>query len=954
MIGIAGRNWTYYLIAVSMLICGGWTAPSEAQTSIAATPMANPRGSHTATLLPSGRVLVAGGFAYPSGFTYGGNIAGATVYAGALIFDSLANSWASAGSMSTARFAHSATLLRDGRVLVAGGTNSSGQVTATAEVYDPVANAWSAVGSLSTPRTLHSATLLPGGKVLVSGGADDNFNAIQTAEIFDPSTNQWSAAGTLAQARAFHTSTLLGDGTVLAIGGASQVTLAGGLYSVVTSLASVEAYNPATNTWSAAGNLLGARGMHTATWMPSGKILVVGGHSDASTSLSTSELFDPSTLASVAAATLNYSRGQQTANLLPNGTLLVTGGVDGGSQSVCGYEIYDPVAGSWSKQFDSGGNCWYSHTSILLPSGRVISIGGVAAAQPCFGVDFITCGGPVAFHSQSGATVFDPAAPALVSSGSLAVGRAEHTASRLASGQVLVVGGLTGTATALAITGTSELFDPTSRQWTPSGSLANARYAHTANVLFDGTVLVAGGFAGSGLATASAETYSPSGGTWSGAGTMTAARGFHTATLLPNGKVLAAGGCAVQTTCTGLSSAELFDPASGAWSSTGALAAARAAHSAILLPNGKVLVAGGLDANGAVLASAELFDPVSGTWSGAGSLTTARYFHTASLMPDGSVVVVGGSTANANFPLCGTAERYDPATNTWTALPTTMNSERSDHAAIVLPSGRLVLVGGQASSAGIASFAETLDPYGVSATGVAPWSVVSGGPTPVSEPFATATLLLSGDILVAGGFGASNILATGWILRSGLAYPATRQPAMSPPPSSVVAGTDLSLAGSGFTGDSEASGGNGSGNSASDLPVATMQRLDNGQITWLGGVSFGATCLDIAAVAGQSPGPVALSVVVNGVPSQSIALTLQPANGTGAGSGAACFTKSAGGGSSGGGSSGGGSSGGSSSGNGSSSGGGGGGCAISATGRPDFGLVLLMFGAALARWRRRQ
>ena len=152
-----------------------------------------------------------------------------------------------------------------------------------------------------------------------------------------------------------------------------------------------------------------------------------------------------------------------------------------------------------------------------------------------------------------------------------------------------------------------------------TGSLNTARYGHTATLLPNGKMLVAGGGGSSGFLS-SAELYDPASGTWTATGSLNSARYLHTATLLPNGKVLVAGGY-YGVASTG---AELYDPASGTWTATGSLNAARADHTATLLPNGKVLVAGGFGITSGVLTSVELYDPASGTWSATGNLNTAR------------------------------------------------------------------------------------------------------------------------------------------------------------------------------------------------------------------------------------------------------------------------------------------------------------------------------------------
>ena len=221
--------------------------------------------------------------------------------------------------------------------------------------------------------------------------------------------------------------------------------------------------------------------------------------------------------------------------------------------------------------------------------------------------------------------------------GSLGSARVAHTATLLPNGKVLVAGGYDG-ANALA---SAELYDPASGSWTATGSLADARERHTATLLPNGKVLVEGFLT-------SAELYDPASGTWTATGSLTT-QGSETATLLPNGKVL------VTVTVsepfgTTPTRAELYDPASGTWTTTGSLTTKRFEHTATLLPNGKVLVAGGYLTTGAppviVLETAELYDPASGTWTATGSLNTARDAHTATLLPNGKVLVAGGKDFN--------------------------------------------------------------------------------------------------------------------------------------------------------------------------------------------------------------------------------------------------------------------------------------------------------------------
>ena len=241
-------------------------------TFVRTSPLAEARGLHTATLLPDGHVLITGGG--PASW------AGAGAYlATAELYDPSAGMFSPTGSMSTPREDHTATLLRDGRVLVVGGNDVGSHTTASAEIYDPKTGTFTPTGSMKTARGFHTATLLADGRVLVTGGDaaawDDSGPFLASAEIYDPSTGTFTTTGSMATGRAHHAATLLADGRVLITGGTPGQ--AGGNGSGTTSLTAAELYDPATGTFSPTGPMADGRVYHTATRLADGRVLVAGG-----------------------------------------------------------------------------------------------------------------------------------------------------------------------------------------------------------------------------------------------------------------------------------------------------------------------------------------------------------------------------------------------------------------------------------------------------------------------------------------------------------------------------------------------------------------------------------------------------------------------------------------------------------------------------------------------------
>jgi galactose oxidase-like protein/Kelch motif protein len=334
-------------------------------------------------------------------------------------------------------------------------------------------------------------------------------------------------------------------------------------------------------------------------------------------------------------------RTGHTATLLLDGRLLVVGGCcNNAGDQIKSAELYDPGSGTWAStgsMVESRFNFVYSAT--LLADGKVLvapSTNGTGRPTP--------------------AQLYDPVSGKWSATGSMVAAYAGHTATRLLDGKVLVAG-LNGDGD----TPSAELYDPNSGAWSATGAMTTAR-GGTYTLLSDGKVLVAGGdqyLAPRG--SPSSELYDPISGTWSATGNMITPRVGHTATLLPDGKVLVAGGYVpvAGAVADPLASAELYDPASGTWSETASMLAIRVRQTATLLRDGRVLVAGGRGSEKNIeprLGSAELYDPATGIWSATASMLAVRVGHTATLLPDGKVLVAG-DLPDDSAPF---AELYDP------------------------------------------------------------------------------------------------------------------------------------------------------------------------------------------------------------------------------------------------------------------------------------------------------
>jgi WD40 repeat protein len=637
------------------------------------------RRGHSATLLSNGEVLIAGG---ASGILQGE------------LYDPSSGTFRLTSPMGNERISHRAIRTGSGEVLVVGGVDAQGRGLNTVEVYDPHTGLFSPSGPLSTARIASALALLPDGRVLCAGGGTTSA-ALSSTEIWDPATRAFSPSAAMATPRTLVTAVPLHDGGVLVAGG----------WNAGQPLSSAEVFDPIRGRFDSVSSMMRRRGNAALITLPNGHVLTAGGR-DNNGALAYAEVFDTDTREFSTVGDMSRARAAPMGLLLPSGKPLVTGAT---GEAFGPSDFFDARTGQFlPTPFGPLGD---GSTLTLLPSGAALATGGMLAEQ----------------SSSSTASVFLPSTTT-VGARELPLGVSGAASVRLADGDVLVLGGvavLLESGSYAPYRGTFRFCPETMRFRENAALPSDVRFTGGVTLLSDGRVFVAdnGGFI---LDPVSNQLTVPP---------ATAERSQSSAIRLNDGRVLVTGGRS--PTGGTLASAEVYDPGLNSAIPVAPMSVPRCLHASALLPSGEVLVAGGFDPSmpypEMLRHEAEIFDPATGTFRTTDS-TTRTCDQPALRLSDGSVFL----------PCWDGYEIFDPVTETFLDTP---SQPVSSPAAALLEDGRVVMTGGWAG-----------DPPSRQISVFDPVSRVcsSAGELNLPRVYHNATALGGTRVLVAGGIQTSS------------------------------------------------------------------------------------------------------------------------------------------------------------------------------------------------------
>ncbi len=764
--------------SVEIIATGANLGPGN--VDIFATSMNVARASHTATFMPNGKVLVAGGIG-----------SGGTALNSLEIYDPSANTWTLLGAtLSNARYNHTATLLQDGRVLICGGQDQTGATWTSCDAYNSATGVLTTnVSALQQARALHTASLLKDGRVWFAGGWNNSSGYLSTTEIFTPTTNAMASDVYLLVGRAYHTATVLGDGRVVVEGGFNGVDGSPTLASPSDPtdpnhnygyLDVTEIFDPLNDSMSFGPQAKARRMQHSATLLADGGLDIHGGLGNIPPT--------PTVITAQAdSGSLYLGTGStSTISLTQNGLPYVA--------------IQLPIAASGtiiSGYIDWAGSGGATNASVTFASGTAsvtvapTSLNGltVGCYQGQCGIILVPAPVPINTTTQSFSPTqtpysspvdlsqyngtFTSSATVIIqqmvlgvdesyaeaantqSFGSYVVdGSYAQTATLTTSGDIIYAGGLGCMNTACPPTTLLESSGNRVDDYkvlhdndfsSSSSQLGNGIAYHTATLLPNGNILVAGGETAASQPVSAAAVISPAQGTITVTGPMSVNRSHHSATLLDNGRVLVAGGFTNSSSTEPTNTADIYYPNPGVFVPTAPMNVPRVNHTATLMPDGSVIVVGGETTGGAYTNSVEVYSSTSVAWTNLAPLPIGLAAHTATLLKDGRLLILGGQTTSGASNL---TYAYSPAANSWTALAP-MPKNLYGHTATSMSDGRVLLVGGD-TGVSISSRTFLFDP---SAPPLEAWT--DSGVLTYARMNHTATVLPNDTVIVTGGMDAT-------------------------------------------------------------------------------------------------------------------------------------------------------------------------------------------------------
>lgn len=687
------------------------------------------RIAHTTTLLKNGNALISGGVVRGDVFTNSLEL-----------YDCVGGKVIAPGAMNRERAYHTATLLNDGSVLFIGGSNST---VLPAEVYTPETGGIVEVGKTRYAYCHHTATLLQDGKVLITGNKNHNSKALEHAELYDPATKAFTRLKDMTAARFDHTATLLNNGKVLITGGSTGKE----------DLASAEIYDPVAGTFTAIpGGMKFKRSNHTATLMADGKVLIVG-------TVAETEIYDPQRNTFTTGNNV-VIRSFHTATLLKDSRVMLAGG-QGQGNLLDTVEFYGTSAGQPEDPGTPDDDTESAPVITKQPLSQTVSVGEsatftVAAKGGKLNYRWYKNNRPIAnsnFNSYTltNATTDDNGAKFSVRvSNSISEELSEDAILNVVSDvNKPVITSFTATPSTIKAGQRVQLLAVYSNGEgviMPTGTPVSSGVPHvvvpSTDITYTLIVTHSSGAKVSASVTVKIGTPTvpgtptptvPAAGVYTNSGQMKVQRLGHTATLLGNGKVLITGGSKGNEANNILNSAELYDLSKGAFVSTGSMSIARKSHVATMLKDGRILVTGGVSNAPETLDTAEIFDPAKGTFAKTGKMNSKRADHTATCLTDGSVLVVGGGEG---------AELFNPKTGVFAKIANPLTN-RSHHTACIFSNGKVLITGGVDPSKRVLATGELYDPATKQFT---PTGVMMSG-----RKGHCVTVLNNGLVLLAGG-----------------------------------------------------------------------------------------------------------------------------------------------------------------------------------------------------------